>query len=71
MIKCAPVAGAAYPKTRKTQSTLTHAVEIVNDRIIRVLCGRVKPEHILDDWALMTDDLPTCTACQRKVKRIP
>lgn len=67
-IKTAPVAGAAYPKG-STLATLTHAVIVREGKVAQVLCDRVKLENILDDFALMTDELPTCVVCRRRVQR--
>jgi hypothetical protein len=66
-IVTAPLAGAAYVKARKSNRSLTHAVELGDDGApLRVLCGKVKLESILDD-ATQYDTHPLdCNACIRK-----
>jgi hypothetical protein len=67
LIYAYPVAGGAY-KVGKIDSTLTHAclIDVLGNP--RPLCGRVKPEHILDDEVMRKDaHTATCKGCQRKM----
>lgn len=63
----APLAGAAYVKARTSKRCLTHAVELdAAGTPLRVLCGKVKLENILDD-ATQYDTQPLdCDACVKK-----
>jgi hypothetical protein len=66
-IKTRAVAGAAY-KSNDIRSTLTHAVDQTTDK---PLCGRVKPENILDDpYAVDDENAPaTCPVCAKRDPR--
>lgn len=60
------VFAAAYPLTYKGPF-LTHAVEVVDGHMVRVLCNRVKLKHCTDDQCCWTDEAPTCEYCARAV----
>lgn len=60
-LKTFPLAAGAYVRL---DTTLTHACEIDDDGYpIRVICGRVQIESILDDLTAATDAPPTCKRC--------
>ena len=50
---------------RGTTANHWHYVEVVNDELTRVLCGRAKVEHILDDAAMFDTQPATCPHCIR------
>ncbi len=66
-IKTRAVAASAY-KQNDIRSTLTHAVDQTTDK---PLCGRVKPESLLDDpYAVDDEDAPaTCPVCAKRDPR--
>lgn len=76
MFETREVLAAAYPTRaieRRTQKTfLSHTVEINENRSeVRVLCKRVKLEHICDPGANPNglQDKPTCPVCARRDPR--
>jgi hypothetical protein len=48
---------------------LTHAVEVVDDRERRALCGKVRPVNLADSGATDPDSVPTCPVCARRDPR--
>lgn len=51
-------------------ATLTHWCEVSDDGdVVRVLCGRAKPEHILSDAAMFNVREPDCPRCRGKAPR--
>ncbi len=64
------VAGEAMPRHSKA-AMLWHAAELdANDTPIRVLCKRVKLEHILDDATLYNNHPVSCPQCVAAVRRL-
>lgn len=63
------VAASVYGKLNATDTMLTHSVELT-DGAERVLCNRVKLEHLLDDiHATDPNAAPTCKHCARKLAK--
>jgi hypothetical protein len=59
-IETQAVAGSAY-RVNDDRGCLTHAVDIAAGT---PLCGRVKPQHLLDDaCAQDPNEAPTCHVC--------
>lgn len=57
------VLGAAYKHDRTAY--LTHLVELnAEGEEIRVMCNRVKLEHLADPLAIPTGSMPTCHKCR-------
>jgi len=68
-IVSAPMGAAEVRPGRKT-GYLTHAVEIdERGAILRVLCGRVKLGHVLEDGALYDVHPVDCPTCARRMKQ--
>lgn len=68
-IVSAPVAGAVQAGGGKV-AHLWHAIEIdERGNVLRVLCSRVKAEHILDDAFLYDTQSITCPTCLRATAR--
>jgi hypothetical protein len=66
-IVIASLAAAAYVKARTSKRCLTHAVELdAAGTPLRVLCGKVKLENILDDATQYDTHELDCNACVRK-----
>lgn len=59
-----PVAGAAYGKLASIAHGLTHSY---NPQSNVVLCGKVKPESILDDYSFDTEAIPSCLVCAKRL----
>lgn len=57
-----PCLGSAYRKLT-IASTLTHKF---NPETNVVLCGKVKPESICDDYTFDTTEEPTCPTCAKR-----
>lgn len=69
-IVSAPIGGGA-PNIGKKLARLTHLVEVDDrDSILRVLCTRVKPWHILEDSSLYDEYPADCPHCLRAKKKI-
>ena len=66
-IVSAPLAGAVYPKGSQ-KNALIHAIEVNRAGIVRVLCGKVNVESILDDEHEWDRHAITCAVCARKWK---
>lgn len=62
-----PVAGAAYRKLPSLKDSLTHSYD--PDAEV-VLCGKVKPRSILEDYAFDTSEQPSCPTCARKLAKL-
>lgn len=64
-----PVAAAAYGKRSQLyrNASLTHAY---NPALEKVLCGKVKPRSILDDYALVDEEPPTCELCAKRLAKL-
>lgn len=62
-----PVAAAAYGKKgqllREDMNGLTHSY---NPREDKVLCGKVRPGSILEDYSFETASAPTCSICLKR-----
>jgi hypothetical protein len=67
-IVSAPVLGGAYPKINKS-SFLIHAVELKDGSPHRVLCGKVRPEHITDDTTQHNKHDVTCSTCLKRMNK--
>jgi hypothetical protein len=65
-----PVAGAVYDRTPQGKTNwkmLTHSWQA---ELVRTLCRRVKPDSVLDDYALPgQEEPPTCLECLRRDAR--
>ena len=61
------VLAGAYLRSDKRRAFLIHVCEVDDDgHVIRVLCGRVKPDNICnDDQSPSAGAAPTCTTCRR------
>lgn len=60
----------AVSNARGGTAYLCHAVELDADGSpARVLCGKAKAEHILDDYSLFDVNPVDCPVCLRKWKR--
>lgn len=47
---------------------LVHAAEVdENEQLVRVLCKRVKVEHLLDDASLFGEYEVTCPVCKKRM----
>lgn len=68
-LKTCHVAGGAYRSNKALDNAKTHVCEISKTgAILRVLCGRVKVDSILDDsntYAHAAD--ATCTLCVKRL----
>jgi hypothetical protein len=61
-----PVAAAAYKKLPSMKDSLTHSYDPKEDR---VLCGKVRPESILDDYCYSYTEAPTCPTCLKRLAK--
>jgi hypothetical protein len=65
-----PLAAAAYGK-RSTLPSLDQALtHSFNPKEDKVLCGKVKPESVLDDYTYDTTEIPTCKVCAERLWKI-
>lgn len=61
---------SCVPTARGTTATLTHACELnESGDIVKVLCGRAKPAHILDDSAMHNVRPVDCPVCQVRIRQ--
>lgn len=66
----APLAGGAYAKGLDGKA-LYHCVEVdADEQPVRVLCGRVKVEHVLDDVTQYDKHDVSCKTCLAKANRL-
>ncbi len=63
------LAGAYKGRRTSLKVMLTHTVEYLDDREVRVLCGRVELDSLADEFSGNTKAVPTCKVCLSKDPR--
>jgi hypothetical protein len=65
-IETRAVLAGAYKGAAGRAALLTHAAVVVEGDVTAVLCGRVAPESLADEFAADTTAAPTCATCARR-----